>query len=315
MENWMKFFDLQVNGYAGIDFNGDDIPEGVALDTMCSRLTEHGVEGILATIITDSLPVMEARLERLASLHDRSPSFRRIVRGFHIEGPFISPIDGYRGAHPADAIRTADLLAMERLLDAAHGLTRLVTLAPEQDPGFHLTRMLVRKGIVVSAGHTNASLEDLKGAIGEGLTMFTHLGNGCPGSMPRHDNIVQRVLSLRDQLWLCFIADGVHIPFFVLKNYLDLAGLEKSIIVTDAIVAAGLGPGRYRFGRWDLSVGNDLVARAPGANHLLGSTVTMEASYRNLTEELGLSDAEAHKLLTENPRAAFAHSGLELAIP
>ena len=302
----MNFLDLQVNGYAGIDFNGDDELDVPAVDTICSRLTSHGVEGILVTIITDHLSVMQARLQRLARLRAISPAFRKIMRGFHIEGPFINPTEGYRGAHPADAILTADISAMERLLDAAQGLTCLVTLAPEQDPGFHLTRLLVRKGIVVSAGHTNASLDELKGAIDAGLKMFTHLGNGCPAIMPRHDNIVQRALSLRDRLWLCFIADGVHIPFFALKNYLDIAGTERSIVVTDAISAASLGPGRYRLGRWDLTISSDLVARAPGADHLVGSTVTMEMSFNNLTGKLGLSDSVARKLLAENPSAALA---------
>jgi N-acetylglucosamine-6-phosphate deacetylase len=301
----VNFFDLQVNGYAGVDFNGDEELNLPVLETVCARLAEHGIEGILATIITDSLPVMEERLRRVARLRRQVPAFGKMVRGIHIEGPFISPVEGYRGAHPLDAIRQADLAAMEKLLDAADGLTRMVTLAPEQDPGFHVTRMLFKQGIAVSAGHTNASLNELKGAIDAGLTLFTHLGNGCPAVMPRHDNIVQRALSLRDQLWLCFIADGAHIPFFALKNYLQLTGTEKAIVVTDAIAAASLGPGRYTLGRWNLVIGEDLVARPPHGDHLVGSTVTMERSFRNLIDQIGLTETEARKLLVENPRKAI----------
>lgn len=301
----MNFFDLQVNGYAGVDFNGEEELTPAAIEALSARLAEHGVEGILATIITDTLPAMEERLRRVAWLRQQVPAFGKLVRGFHIEGPFISPVEGYRGAHPLDAIRQADLAAMERLLEAAEGLTRVVTLAPEQDPGFHLTGMLAKRGITVSAGHTNASLDELKGAIGAGLTLFTHLGNGCPAVMPRHDNILQRALSLREHLWLCFIADGAHIPFFALKNYLQLTGTEKTVVVTDAIAAASLGPGRYTLGRWNLVIGEDLIARPPHGDHLVGSTVTMERSYRNLIDRVGMSEAEARKLLVENPRKAI----------
>jgi N-acetylglucosamine-6-phosphate deacetylase len=303
----MGFFDLQVNGYAGVDFNGDDLaPEPI--EAMAKRLIDQGVDGILVTLITDSLPSMAGRLKRLVDLRRELPLFRKVMRGFHIEGPFINAADGYRGAHPADAVLTADTSAMQTLLDAADGWTRLVTLAPECDPGLKVTRMLTDGGIVVSAGHTNASIDTLKSAIDAGLTMFTHLGNGCPSTMPRHDNIIQRVLSLREQLWLCFIADGAHIPFFALKTYLDLVGPERAIVVTDAIAAASLGPGRYRLGRWDLHISEDLVARPPDGSHLVGSTITMERSVENLTGKLGLAKEIAWKLVSENPRRSIGES-------
>jgi N-acetylglucosamine-6-phosphate deacetylase len=227
------------------------------------------------------------------------------MRGFHIEGPFINATDGYRGAHPADAVTTADTSAMQELLDAGDGLTRLVTLAPECDPGLKVTRMLTGSGVVVSAGHTDASIDTLKAAIDAGLTMFTHLGNGCPSNLPRHDNIIHRVLSLREQLWICFIADGAHIPFFALKNYLNLVGTERAIVVTDAMAGASLGPGRYRLGRLELDIADDLIARLPGGSHLAGSTITMERSLRNLTGKLGFSEEIAWKLVAENPRRSI----------
>jgi N-acetylglucosamine-6-phosphate deacetylase len=298
------FFDLQVNGYAGVDFNGDGLDQS-AVEAVCERLRSQGVEGILATIITDTLPVMEQRLKRLASLHRDSPLIRRVVKGIHIEGPFLNPEPGYRGAHPVDAIVPAGIAPMERLLEAAGGLTRLVTLAPERDSGMRVTHMLADCGIVVSAGHTNASLEELHSAVDAGLSMFTHLGNGCPASLPRHDNIIQRALSLRGRIWLCFIADGAHVPWFTLKNYLDLVGIEKTIIVTDAIVASDLGPGSYTFGRWKLKIGEDLIARSPDNSHLVGSTVTMPRSFTNIREHLGLSEAESLRTVAHNPKLAI----------
>ena len=297
----MGFFDLQVNGYAGVDFNSDNL-DAEHVHAACSRLEAEGVDGILATIISDSLSAMQARLRAIVELRSSVPPLRRILRGIHIEGPFLNPADGYRGAHPADAVGTANLPAMESLLEAAGGLTRIVTLAPEMDPGMHITRMLARESIVVSAGHTNASLDELKAAIDAGLSMFTHFGNGCPATLPRHDNILNRVMTLRDKLWVSFIADGAHIPFFALKNYLDWFGTEKSIVVTDAIAAAGMGPGLHRLGRWEINIGEDGIARSPDGSHLVGSTISMQASFTNLREKLGLDADTALKLFDGNPR-------------
>src|SRR4051794_31913413 len=216
------FFDLQVNGYAGVSFNSDELT-AEAMHEACAALRGGGVAGILATVVTDDVGRMERRLRRIVELRERDPLMRDVVIGIHIEGPFISPVDGYRGAHPRDAVRPADPDAMLGLLDAAGGLTRLVTLAPENDPGLATTRMLSQKGIHVSAGHTNASLDQLREAIDAGLTLFTHLGNGCPMQVHRHDNIIQRALSLSDRLFCMFIADGAHVLFPALRNYLRAA--------------------------------------------------------------------------------------------
>jgi N-acetylglucosamine-6-phosphate deacetylase len=299
----MGFFDLQVNGYAGVDFNSDELDRD-RLEAVCKRLLEQGVDGILATVITDSLPKMEHRLNKIAQLHSISPLVQKLIKGIHIEGPFLNPAPGFRGAHPADAIIPANEEIASRLLEAANGLTRLVTLAPEQDPTGKLIRMLSDRKITVSAGHTDATLDQLKGSIDSGLSMFTHLGNGCPGTLARHDNIIQRALALHDRLWLCFIADGAHIPFFVLKNYLDLVGLENSLVVTDAILAADRGPGNYRFGIWEISIGEDLVPRSPDHSHLVGSAVTMPRSFENLCQHVGLTAEQARLLLEVNPQKA-----------
>jgi N-acetylglucosamine-6-phosphate deacetylase len=298
------FFDLQVNGYAGVDFNQDEL-DADQLHRACERLDADGVAGFLATIITDDLSAMCRRLSRLAALREVDPLAKRLIAGVHIEGPFLSDREGYRGAHPLDAIRPADVDSVTRLLDAARGLTRVVTLAPESDPGLAVTRFLASQGIIVSAGHTDATLEQLRRAIDAGLSMFTHVGNGCPMHMNRHDNIIQRALSLADELWLCFIADGAHIPFVALRNYLKLAREDRTIIVTDAIAPAGLGPGRYRFGRWDLEIGEDMVARAPDRSHLVGSGITMQQNAANLLHGVGLSESVVRRLTLENPRVAL----------
>src|SRR3954453_21152220 len=133
------YFDLQVNGYAGIDFQDDDLTAD-ALHIACAKLRADRVAGILATIITEDLSLMEKRLRKIAKLREQDALVREMIPGVHIEGPFILPVDGYRGAHPLDAVRPADRDSMARLLDAAGGLARIVTLAPECDPGFAVTR-------------------------------------------------------------------------------------------------------------------------------------------------------------------------------
>ena len=299
----LGYFDLQVNGYAGIDFNADGLsPEG--LHAACERLVVDGVDAILATIITDQVDVMCKRISTIVRLREQDPLAHRVIAGLHIEGPFINETDGYRGAHPADAIIPAGMEAMASLLEAGGGLTRIVTLAPERDAGLKVTRMLADRGILVSAGHTNASLGELEAAIDAGLSMFTHLGNGCAPWVPRHDNVIQRALSLAGRLWLCFIADGAHIPLFALRNYLRIAGVEHTIVVTDAIAAAGLGPGRYTLSRRTVDVGEDLVVRSGQEGILAGSAVTMKRSEENLLVHVGLTGKEAVILTRTNPRAA-----------
>ena len=191
MSDPFPYFDLQVNGYAGVDFNRDGLAEA-DLRHACARLREDGVDGVLATVITDQLPRMEARLARIAAIRRQDQLVREVVRGIHVEGPFISPAPGYVGAHPAEAVRPADVETMKRLLDAAGGLVRLVTLAPEHDRGMKVIRHLADQNILVSAGHCDPSLDELRAAIDAGLSMFTHLGNGCPIMLHRHDNVIQR---------------------------------------------------------------------------------------------------------------------------
>lgn len=297
----MGFVDLQVNGYGGIDFNSDRLtPE--SMRCACDALRRDGVESILATVITESLDTMCARISRIAQLAKQDKSIGEMIAGVHVEGPFIRAENGYVGAHPKDAVLPATIDACKRLLDSGRGMVRLMTLAPESDPAGRTIQYLVSKGVHVAAGHTNASIEQLKMAIDSGLSLFTHLGNGCPMQIGRHDNIIQRALSLRQHLTFTFIADGVHVPPFALRNYIDLAGIDRCIVVTDAIAPAGLGPGRYTLGRWDLNIGPDRVARSPDGSHLVGSAISMPMALANLEKQVGLTASQARQLVESNPR-------------
>ncbi len=299
------YVDLQVNGYGGVDFNGDDL-SAESLHLACERLAADGVAQILATIITADVHSMSRRLQRIATLRGQDELAAKIIAGFHIEGPFINERPGYVGAHPRDAVRPAETTSMQRLLDAAEGLTRIVTLAPERDPGFHVTRMLAEQNICVSGGHCDPSLDQLDAAIDAGLAMFTHLGNGCPLSMHRHDNIIQRVLSRSSKLWIGLIADGVHVPWPALGNYIRSAGIERCFIVTDAISAAGLGPGRYQLGQREVAVDHDGATWAADRSHLVGSSGTMPQVAVNLQRHLGLPHDAVMRLTAATPQRILA---------
>src|SRR5439155_6726289 len=127
-----EYFDLQVNGYGGVDFNQDDLTVD-DLHRACEKLRGDGVGGILATVITEHVDLMRARVTRLASSRNQDPLAQQIIHGIHIEGPFLNETTGYRGAHPADAIKPANLDDAQRLFDASQGLLKLMTLAPERD--------------------------------------------------------------------------------------------------------------------------------------------------------------------------------------
>jgi N-acetylglucosamine-6-phosphate deacetylase len=308
MDDLRGFFDLQVNGYGGVDFNRDDLTaEG--LHRACRCLEGDGVAGILATIISDDLDRMAHRLANLAVLRARDDLARRIIVGFHIEGPFLNESPGYRGVHRAEAIRPADPEAMERLLAAAAGLTRIVTLAPERDAGMKVTKMLADRGVIASAGHCDPTLDQLHAAIDAGLSMFTHLGNGCEQLMDRHDNIIQRALSLSGHLWLTFIADGFHVPLTALGNYFRAAGMDRCLVVTDDVAAAGAGPGRYTLGSQELIVDADRITRGKNNHYLVGSAATMRQAMANLIDGLGLSPEQALRLTVTNPRKVLGCGG------
>jgi N-acetylglucosamine-6-phosphate deacetylase len=295
------FVDLQVNGYADVDFNADELSaERVA--AVCGRLRSEGVAGILATVITADLDTMCRRLANIGRARESDRSIAEMIWGIHIEGPFFNEESGYIGAHPKEYARPAGIDAMQRLLDAAAGLTKIVTLAPERDADNRVTKFLAKQGIRVAAGHCNPTLDELGASIDAGLSLFTHLGNGCPGLLPRHDNIIQRALSLSDRLHIGFIADGVHVPFFALANYLKCCGIDRAFVVTDAICGAGLGPGEYSIGSQRVVIDENLATWSADRSHLVGSAGTMGRSETNLRAALGFNEQQIRQLLCDNPR-------------
>ena len=301
----MAPLDLQLNGFGGVDFNAD----GLSLDDLrraCGAIRASGGGRVLATVITDQFDRVVARIARLAELCAADADVAAVIAGIHVEGPFISPLSGFVGAHPAEHVIPADVAAARRLVDAGGGMVRMVTLAPEHDRGFATIRWLHERGIVVSAGHCDASFGQLRDAVAAGLSCFTHLGNGCPLALHRHDNIIQRVLMLPELRWVTVIPDGVHVPPAILGDYIRRIGVSRTIAVTDATAAGGMGPGRFRLGGREVVVGADGAAWAPDRAHLVGSTASMADVRALLGREIGLTPDEVELVTAVNPaRAAF----------
>ena len=239
------FIDLQVNGFAAVDYNLPDTPiEEIARSIRALFAT--GVTRFYPTVITGSPANMAGALRNLAEARERLPE-GAAIEGIHLEGPHISPEDGARGAHPRRWVRRPDLHELHQMQEAARGLVRLVTLSPEWPEATRFIEGAVRDGIVVSIGHTNANSAQIAEAVSAGATMSTHLGNGAHNVLPRHPNYIWDQLA-EDRLAAGFIADGIHLPAAFLKTALRAKGPLRSVLVTDAALPAGAPIGRYQFG-------------------------------------------------------------------
>lgn len=294
------YVDLQINGFFGVDFN-DPLATPEQLESSAAELAKIGVAAALPTIITGDLDSMCACIKNVVAAMSSHPFARQIFHGIHIEGPFISAVPGYIGAHPPEHAQRSSLSSLNKLLDAAQGKARLITLAPEVDDDGSLTREAVQRGCVVAAGHTDASLGDLQRCIDAGLSLFTHLGNGCPRLLDRHDNIIYRALSFSDQLSYTLIADGAHLPAVIFRNLLNWVDHQRLCVVSDSISAAGLGPGNYGIGSRKVTVGADKVAWDAEEGHFVGSASSMRDADVWLSQALGLDIKLRRLLLCENP--------------
>jgi N-acetylglucosamine-6-phosphate deacetylase len=296
------YVDLQINGIGGIDFNESNLP-ALSWERALEWLAQDGTTEFLPTLITDSvdsLCLKLANLSRLCEACVQKPLGSSKAVGIHLEGPFLSDQVGYIGAHPKQHARPLELDALKRLVDAANGWIRLVTLAPECDPKGRGIEYLAQEDILIAAGHCNPSIDQLRCAIDSGLSLFTHLGNACPASIPRHENIIHRVLALRDSLRVTLIADGFHLPLWLLDSWVDWFGENRVAIVSDAISAAGLAPGIYQLGAQKVAVGADGVPRSADQTHFVGSGATL-GRMRNLCEShLSWSSERIEKLFKTN---------------
>jgi N-acetylglucosamine-6-phosphate deacetylase len=273
-------FDLQVNGFGGIDFNGPDLTAD-RVDDALQRIRLTGVTCCLPTVITCSFDDFAHRARVLA----RVPS--PAIAGIHMEGPYLSPEDGPRGAHPRAHVRAASLDDFRRRQDAADGRIRLVTLAPEVDGAIPLIEHLVTSGVRVALGHTAATPDQVERAVAAGATLATHLGNGCAHMLPRHPNTIWELLAA-DGVFASFIVDGHHLPPATVKAMIRAKGLGRSMLVTDAVAAAGCAPGTHTIGGVSSELTADGRVSLPGTPYLAGSALTMDRAIANTVRFTGL---------------------------
>jgi N-acetylglucosamine-6-phosphate deacetylase len=291
--------DLQVNGFAGVDYNDPDVTlEAIARSVESVRAT--GVTRFLPTVITGSRERMSGALRKLARAKQRHPE----IAGFHVEGPFISAEEGPRGAHPKEHVRPPDRDEFDRLQEAADGGIRLLTLAPETPGALELIEYAASRGVVVSIGHTGASGAQIRDAIRAGATMSTHLGNGAHSLLPRHPNYIWEQMAA-DELYAGLIVDGIHLPPSFVKCAVRAKGLEKSILVTDATAPANCPPGRYRLGGMDVDLTAEGKVTLAGTERLAGSALRMDRGLENLMRFAGVGLGEALRMATVNPARAM----------
>ena len=234
-------FDLQINGFAGVDFNGPDLT-CEDLEKAVIALAKTGITGFMPTIITNSPKAIKDRLAFLRRFQEES-KWGSFICGFHLEGPFISPQDGPRGAHPKEHVRKPDWALFQEFQEAAGSGIRIVTVSPEWEGAADFIAKCEASGVKVAIGHTAANTHEIQAAAEAGASLSTHLGNGAHPVLPRHPNYIWDQLA-EDRLWLTLIADGFHLPPAVIKVFLEVKK-EKAILVSDAVSFAGCKPGVY----------------------------------------------------------------------
>jgi len=304
-----------VNGFAGVDFNSARLTAD-ALDHALHAMLRTGVTRCLPTLITAPESVLAARLAALDTAVAESRLGPLMVPGYHLEGPFLSPRDGYAGCHDAAAMIAPDRRLVERI---AMGLRRpilLLTLAPELPGAAALIRWCRARGMVVAIGHTAAGPAEIAEAVAAGAALSTHLGNAAARIQHKFDNPIMAQLA-EDGLAAGFIADGLHVPPFALKAMIRAKGVSRTILVTDATAAAAAPAGRYDFAGMAIERNEAGEVRAPGGSVLAGSALTLDLAVRNLVAWRIASADEAIRMASDHPaqalRPALEAHGLDLA--
>lgn len=280
--------ELQLNGYNGMDFNTLPIPSGMT-STLTKALWQEGVTSYFPTVITNSAENIEAAVRSIANDCEADPDTDAGVAGIHVEGPFISPEDGARGAHSKAYVQAPDWEMFQRWQEVAGGRIRILTLSPEWPNAAEFIRKCADSGVIVSIGHTAATPEQIREAVEAGASMSTHFGNGSHTMLPRHPNYLWEQLA-SDELWTCVIPDGFHLPDAVLKVVMKVKG-ERAIIVSDAVMLSGMSPGEY-----DLHIGGKVVLTPEGRLHTAENPKILAGSAQMLL--WGISNLVNRKLCT-----------------
>lgn len=294
-----KWIDLQINGYGGIDFNSADLTvEQVRAVTR--RLAADGTAQYLPTFVTGNPETVIANLRKVAEARRTDDECRARIPGVHLEGPFISPVIGAVGTHPIEWVRKPDIALFDRFCDAIDGAVKLVTVAAEIEGMPEFVKELSGRGVAVSLGHQLAATPaEIEPCIAAGVKAFTHLGNGIPNTIDRHNNIIMTALA-EDRASVMFIPDGHHLPDPMLKVFCRAVPLERLIAVSDAQYPAGMPPGEYEVCGAHARLEPDGLLWNPSRKCLVGATAPMEKMMRLLHERIGCTERELMAIGRDN---------------
>jgi N-acetylglucosamine-6-phosphate deacetylase len=294
--------DIQVNGYAGADFNlgawGDAGEVRFDPHAIVTHLAESGTTRLCPTITTNSQSAMCEAIVKITRAMDEDTTLAEAIVGFHIEGPCLSPEDGPRGAHPREHIRDPNWDEFQALYDAAEGRIKIVTLAPERPGALPFITKLITAGIVVAIGHTAAEPATIRDAITAGATLSTHLGNGAHATLPRHPNMIWEQLAA-DGLVASVIADGFHLPAATLKTFVRGKTEKRIILTSDAVSLGGLPAGTYAGGRYAVEPSGRVVTA--GTPYLAGAGFLLDSCIAFAARNTDLGWTGAIRCASENP--------------
>ena len=294
--------DLQVNGYAGVDFNAPGLTVE-AVKAVTERLNADGTAMFLPTLVTGDPEMLISTVRTVMAARRRYGEVEKAIPGFFMEGPFISDRPGAVGTHPVEWVRPPDLALFERFQDAADGLVRMVNVAAEVPGMPAFVRALSERGVTVTLGHQLAkSPADVEGCIAAGAKAFTHLGNGLPNEINRHDNIIFTALT-EDRASVMFIPDGHHLPDTMLKLYFRAVPLRRLVAVSDAQYPAGMPPGEYDVCGAHARLEPSGLLWNPARSCLVGATTPIARMMKLLQERIGITEAECLQIGRDNPRA------------
>ncbi len=293
-------FDLQINGGNGRAFNSARLTcaDIYHVVEVCRR---HGIAAFCPTLVTAAHDDLMHGLTTLGEACAEDRHLARALPAIHVEGPFITPDDGPRGAHPREHVRLPDWDEFRRLQDAAEGRIRLMTLAPELPGALLLIERLTASGVVAALGHTAATPAMIRAAIDAGARLSTHLGNGSHPFLPRHENYFLEQLAA-DELCASIICDGQHLPASLVRCIARVKSPARLILTCDASPLAGMAPGRYHLWNQDFDVVPEGRVVVPGTTLLAGSWAFTDLCVSNALRFAELTLAQAIDMASSQPR-------------
>ena len=296
--------DTQVNGAVGYNYSGEDLDVSQVRE-ICDNLARHGTLQHFATIITRPEQVILRNLDVIVKATEEDEFVRRSITGIHIEGNFISRLDGPRGAHDLRYVRDADIGEFDRWYEHAHGLLKYITIGAEANGAEQLIRHAVSNGVAVAIGHTGATREQIDRAVEAGATLSTHLGNGVFAKLDRFENPIWPQLRNKG-LTTGLIADGDHVTPDLVWVISRCKDSDHIILVSDLHHCAGLPPGRRQDGPLEIDIVKDGAVRVAGTPYLAGAGVHLIRCIWNYSRFTGTDMKTSFKLGTFNPICKYS---------